>query len=136
MVTTYQGVELSQEDAARIRFERLPKWAQEQITSLERELAIEKRTNAELKAKHKGSNVSYNSVYTGVMDETTLPRDSHVTFYMEPEREGKSHYLRRSITVHHARSAYGPEVYVTTNGGRLTVLPSASNSVRLRIDER
>jgi hypothetical protein len=122
------------ENSAGDRMAKLPKWAQEYIADLKQVIG---QRDAEIRAMtsvHAGSNVAMRD-YAG-RGKVTLPPNSHVVFYMEPDRPDSKRFIRDGIEVYHSDSAYGPELYISTNGGRLTVLPSASNSVRLRIDKR
>jgi hypothetical protein len=116
------------------RMAKLPKWAQEYIASLKQAIGQRDAEIRALSSSHPGSNVALQQLAD--MPETTLPPNSRVVFYMEPDRPDNKRFLRDGIHVYHSDSAYGPELYISTNGGRLTVLPSASNSVRLRIDKR
>lgn len=107
---------------------KLPKWAQDELASRDRVIEVLREEIAELTADHKGSNV----VMRVNLRYKYLPPDARLIFYMEPD-PGDGKKLRDGIEVHHQHDAYGPELILRSNGDRLNVMPSASNSVRVRI---
>lgn len=108
---------------------KLPKWAQDELANRERKIRDLETCIETLKADHQGSNVAIQDYVHGC---TYLPENSRIIFYMEPD-PGDARKIRDYVEVHHQQDAYGPELIMRTSGDRLAVMPSASNSVRVRI---
>lgn len=110
---------------------KLPKWAQDELANRDRKIRDLNAHIENLKADHHGSNVAVRDYLHGY---TYLPENSPIVFYMEPD-PGDIKRERANIEVNHQHDAYGDELILRSSsmGERLSVMPSASNSVRVRI---
>jgi hypothetical protein len=110
---------------------KLPKWAQEYIEDLKRDLERTQDQVTLVSAQHPGSNLMLDGKrgYPAV----SLPDSATVQFYLGKERED----FNNLIEVHHNRNtASGRErtsLEVTAYGGQLLVMPRVSNGIALML---
>lgn len=105
---------------------KLPKWAQQEILSLERSRQGWKDRCEQLSGKYPDSNVQVSNHIYGDM---TLPRDSEVDFYLGDPPYRK---YQNMIDVQLLRTKDRKLIRVSTSG-LLAVYPGASNTVELGI---
>ncbi len=109
---------------------RLPKWAQQYIANLERQIEDQGAHIEDISSPHPESNV----ILQGGIEypDVTLPNDSNVYFYFgDPPRER----LFDMIEIHHNHDER--TLSVTSYGrGYLNINPQASNAIRLWIGDR
>lgn len=103
---------------------RLPKWAQEEMRTLRRDLDIERRVNADLRGEIPETN-------TWVLDygraSQPLPNNARVSFHLRHD-DGR---IRRSI------QAYVEYGHLRIQGDdTLSIHPGASNSFTINFRER
>jgi hypothetical protein len=112
------------------RFAKLPKWAQQEIVRLERDVQHHERRLAEVSGEtSEPSNVEVNA--RGIQPgRRFLPSGDSVRFWLDPDSDGRA---RRYVDV----AVIGGEVRVMTSGyGNMLVVPQASNVVYIGEQER
>jgi hypothetical protein len=114
---------------------KLPKWAQDHIGYLHREINDLTRELTRVSAVHPGSNLMLDGKIG--RPAITLPPDGTVQFYLGEDRED----YRDLIEIHHNRNpATGrparTSLEVTGYGGSLCMLPRSSNSISLMLQGR
>jgi len=104
---------------------KLPKWAQESLSGLRRELASAERRVDALRGRNPGTNTFL--LDYGTLQDFTLPRNARIDFRLEVPG------------IQHARTAI--QVYIEQTGrlrvqgdSALLVHPSASNSLTLELE--
>ncbi len=132
MRRTSRNTNMTEEGEA-ARFEKLPKWAQSRIRSLEDRVECQKDKIEELSSPHPESNVKVCGWLT--YPDLTLPSDSQVEFVMgtEPANENK---WRDKISVGHVRSNRGRNILRIQGDQPLIIRCSASNSFEVTFDDR
>lgn len=108
---------------------RLPKWAQEYIGDLRREIERQDEHIESVSTAHPESNVRLSTQYG--RPDVGLPPDSQVDFYLCAPADKR----RNSIQVRHYRSSGSNELDVSAYYGSLIVMPWAANVVRLRVSK-
>lgn len=108
---------------------RLPKWAQEHIDSLGREIERQDNHIADISSTHPGSNVVLDT--KSGRPDVSLPPDSTVRFYLGEGREDH----RDLIEVHHNRQDL-KALEVSSYGGPMNITPRVSNGISLRIQDK
>lgn len=106
---------------------RLPKWVQNHIRDLEREVESQAAAIRELTSEFPFSNVMVDG--GSRYGDRTLPPNSKVEFYLTTPRVKYSNVL----SVHHAGQYRPGEIEVSCATGQIAVLPQVSNLVRLKI---
>lgn len=109
---------------------RLPKWAQEYIDGLQREITRQDKHIKEISSGHPGSNVVLDPIGYA-QPEVTLPPDSVIRFYLSKERNGYNGLLEV-----HVNRQDPSRVEVRSGGGPLSIIPHVSNAVTIGIAER
>jgi hypothetical protein len=107
---------------------KYPKWLQDYVADMRRDLERKERRIKALSSQHPGSNV----VMNGRMGEpdATLPPDSHIFFYAGKGRD----LLTNMIEVRHDHQSDNERLYIASYGSRGVVIrPSASNSFYLEL---
>jgi hypothetical protein len=109
------------DDMADPREARLPKWAQEELSTLRRALDVERQNVAELKGVNPGSNtflIDYGRT------DAPLPRNARIGFHLHPD-DGR---IRQAIQV------YVEDGALAIQGDyALTIKPRASNSFSVEL---
>ena len=108
---------------------RLPKWAQDHIASLTREIERQDEHIAKISNEHPGSNVMLDARVGN--PDVTLPPDSTVRLYLGRNRED----YHDCIEIHHNRQN-SRLIEFRSYGGRLHILPHAGNSFSIMTEER
>lgn len=111
---------------------RLPKWAQERIQLLERDLSREReKAQRHLSQEPTRIGLGYHTAQDKMGEPRVwLPDDEHVTFFLEDrQRPGD-----RSISFSFDRHSGG--VQVRSTDGPLQIEPQASNVAVLNVSER
>ena len=105
---------------------KLPKWAQDYITDLKREVEVTDREYNRVSNQHPGSNLKLDGKvgYPAV----DLPPDSSVQFYMGDNRDDYHDLfeIRHNQNDNNALEVYG-------YGGAVVITPTSSNHVQLTL---
>ena len=112
------------------QFNRLPKWAQKEISGQERHVVNLKAHIAELNGKHPDSNVQLGNYVYG---DCNLPPDSAVGFYLgEPPYRKYRNLIEVQILGTRDRKV----LRVAGQDGCLVIKPSSSNAIEVGMTNR
>jgi hypothetical protein len=114
------------------RFDRLPKWAREEMNYLRRKVDELNESVDKLSHSNFGSNVGI--LYAGKDNEDfLLPNNSHIAFYTgdtrSPFPEHISAYLEKDLRGQ-------VSLYLAASDGMISILPSSGNAIRIRVVNR
>lgn len=117
---------MSKTDEEMARFERLPKWAQDKIKNLKRDL---EHATAKLREGPEDSN-TFSHPYSD-LHRKPLGRDTSVGFYLDNDENDRL-YFKVCLTTDHERNQvleiYGSHGY--------QIIPRSSNSILIKLNER
>lgn len=133
MRRTSRNTNMTEEEEEAARFEKLPKWAQSRIRSLEDRVECQKDKIEELSSPHPESNVKVCGWPT--YPDLTLPSDSKIEFVMGTDPVDKRNW-RDKISVGHIRSDKGRRVLRIQGDYSLLIRCSASNCFEVTFDDR
>lgn len=110
---------------------RLPKWAQNKIENLEREVCRLKILAEETATSYEGSNVKvsrFGPAINGRYDwDWGLPKDSHIDFYLTEKPEKFRNMV--SARILHPLGRKNGVIEIVAQGGKLTIEPRSGNLV-------